>query len=414
MNQRNGQAFPEITFMTVCLLISLIFLASRAEGSTHGPICQWYGDPCRSMAVHWIESDSKPERNEFTFFFQKSGGAQWTQGVVLTRSFGPTDHRAHSADLNGLNPNTRYSFRIMRGDLRLGTWFFRTAPENPVDGLTFVTGGDMFHTREMLNSMNQRAGTEEPLFALLGGDLALADGVNADRWLEWVQSWSQYAVSPSGLSIPMIPVIGNHEVKGAAYRPTNAPGREDAPFFYSLFLGMEQGSRFAVDFGSYLTVIGLDSGHTENVASQTPWLKEALGKRGDVTSKFVSYHRPAWGTGAKPDAVEIRKAWCPVFEEYGVDAVFESDHHVYKRTHRLTGGERDDTNGVLYLGDGAWGVRTRAVAADVKRTRPFLAQAESVNHLIKVILRKEAIQFQALTASGVLIDSTEIIRGNQK
>ena len=93
---------------------------------------------------------------------------------------------------------------IYSGSL-LGTWFFKTAPEDPVEGMTFVTGGDMFHTREMLNSMNQRAGTEEPLFALLGGDLALADGAKADRWLDWVQSWGQYAVSPSGLSIKITP-----------------------------------------------------------------------------------------------------------------------------------------------------------------------------------------------------------------
>ena len=179
----------------------------------------------------------------------------------------------------------------------------------------------MFHTREMLDAMNRRAGTESPLFALLGGDLAYANGVDGDRWLEWIESWNQCAIAPDGRLIPMIPVIGNHEVKGAAFRPTNAPPRTEAPHFYSLFHGMTDGSRFAVDFGSYMTVIALDSGHTENVATQAQWLRETLEDRAGVSHKFVCYHRPAWGTGAKPDAVdrseerrvgkECRSRWSP-------------------------------------------------------------------------------------------------------
>lgn len=345
--------------------------------------------------------------SEFLFAYRKVGDSGWHGAKLLSRPFGPTAHRVHSVDLKNLLPDSRYGFMILWRGQVVGSWFFETAPSSFREGMSFVTGGDMYHTREMLDGMNRRAGTEAPLFALLGGDLAYANGVDGNRWLEWIESWTECAISPRGTLIPMIPVIGNHEVRGAAYRPTNAPPRAAAPFFYSLFLGMEDGSKFVVEFGDYMTVIALDSGHTQNVAPQTPWLREALEERRAFPYKFVCYHRPAWGTGVKGDAQEIQRAWCPLFEQHGVDAVFENDHHTYKRTHPLTAGKRDEVRGVVYLGDGAWGVRTRDVGASVKQQRPFLAHAESANHLIKVVLGEDQILYEAITAAGRRIDVSE-------
>ena len=390
------------------LLLCAIFLqALTAVGAVYGPICQWHQDPCSSMAVHWIESSVAAQERPFIVTYRKTGGAEWLNSKVEARPFGPTKHRVYSTDLSGLDPDSRYNFKISQGDRLIGSWFFKTAPKLFKEGMSFVTGGDMFHTREMLDGMNLRAGTENPLFALLGGDLAYANGVDGDRWLEWVESWSKCAITLEGCMIPMIPVIGNHEVKGAAYRPNDAPPRSEAPFFYSLFSGMKEGSKFTIDFGKYLTVVALDSGHTENIKPQTPWLRRVLHERKAFPFKFMCYHRPAWGTGVKNDAVEIQRAWCPLFEEYGVDAVFENDHHTYKRTYPLRAGKRDNENGVVYLGDGAWGTRTRAIGPDIEKQRPFLAKAASTNHLIKVILKDSKICYEAITAAGVRFDVAE-------
>ena len=37
-----------------------------------------------------------------------------------------------------------------------------------------------------------------------------------------------------------------------------------------------------------------------------------------------------------------------------VDAVFENDHHTYKRTFPIRAGKVDHENGILYLGDGTF------------------------------------------------------------
>jgi hypothetical protein len=270
--------------------------------------------------------------------------------------------------------------------------------------MTFVVGGDMFHAPELLDAMNKRAGAEDPLFALLGGDLAYGNGILDVRWFDWVDSWKDHAVAPDGRMIPMIVVIGNHEVRGVGYRPRNPPGREAAPFFYSLFRGQEGGARTAVDFGTYLSVVGLDSGHTATIASQTNWLEKTLRERTRVPWLFACYHRPAWGSGVKPDATEIQDAWSPLFEKFQVDAVFENDHHVYKRTRPILGGEVDDKRGILYLGDGAWGVGVRPVPGDWATKRPWLSQARSINHLLKVTLTKKGFKCEAMTADGEVFD----------
>jgi hypothetical protein len=46
------------------------------------------------------------------------------------------------------------------------------------------------------------------------------------------------------------------------------------------------------------------------------------------------------------------------------------------------------------------------VAKNVTKNRPFLAHAESTNHLIKVTLRDNHVSYEAMTADGRLIDSS--------
>ena len=411
---------------TKAVLLLFCVLLSEAFSKVYGPICQWYKAPSTSMAIHWVqenfssdaESADKADANdldlESSLSYRSDDQKKWLSSPVTNRLFGNTKNRVYSVDIKNLTPDTRYTFKIRHGNKKLGIWFFRTAPSKIEKGITFVTGGDMFHSRELLDPMNLRAGTEDPLFALLGGDLAYANGVDANRWLEWLESWNRFAKSPHGTLIPMVVVIGNHEVRGAAYRPTNAPAKSEAPYFHSLFYGLDEGSKYAIDFGNYMTVVALDSGHTENIATQVQWLNKTLEERENFAYKFVCYHRPAWGTGVKEDAVDIQRLWSPIFERHRVDAAFENDHHVYKRTYPLTAGKRDDMNGVMYIGDGAWGTRTRAIARNWKVRRPFLAHAESVNHLIKVKVENGKLTYKALEADGSIVDEYQRINSKEK
>jgi acid phosphatase type 7 len=285
-----------------------------------------------------------------------------------------------------------------------------TAMDRPI---RFVTGGDMMHTREMVDAMNRRAAAADPDFALLGGDLAYADGVKASRWFDWLQSWMRHCVTSDGRLIPMVVAIGNHEVRGGY----NGQIPDDAPYFYSLFSLPDDRSYYAMDFGDYLTLVVLDSQHTQPIdGPQAEWLGQALRERAGQTFLFACYHYPAYGTTKSPPdglpidsprSISIREHWVPHFERYGMSAVFENDHHNYKRTHRIRQHERDDDNGILYLGDGAWGVGTRTVPPlDVAW---WLAQAEPRRHLFTVELRSDGTAtIEAVDAEGEVFDHVEL------
>jgi hypothetical protein len=268
----------------------------------------------------------------------------------------------------------------------------------------------MMHSREWLDAMNRRVGAQDPDFALLGGDLAYADGVNATRWVDWFQSCYRHLRAPDGRLIPLVTVIGNHEVRGHYH------GRipEDAPYFYGFFALPEGRSYNVLDFGDYLSLIALDTDHTQPVAgAQTEWLSAALSRRTQRRFVFPCYHYPAYGTTKRPKegglpsehplAKKIQREWVPLFERHGVTAVFENDHHAYKRTHPIREGKRDEANGIVYLGDGAWGVATRPVVTPEEAW--YLAHAEARRHVFVVTLKPEgAAQVQAIDVDGNVFD----------
>ena len=340
--------------------------------------------------------------SELALGFRERGTGDWRPVKVRRTAFGESSLKVAAAELSGLPAGTDIEIRL--GDEIRS---FRTAP-NTAETLRFVTGGDLYHTLPLLDAMNLRAGSEDPLFALLGGDLAYSNNENPERWCDLLESWDRNARTPDGRMVPMVVAIGNHEVVGAGYRPHDAPGPGDADEFFSLFKMQEEGrARQVIDFAAGFSLVLLDSGHSATLGSQTAWLEKTLRVRAKVRGMFVCYHRPAWGCGAKEDAVDIQKMWCPLFDRYRVDAVFENDHHVYSRSKPLRGGEVDEEEGIPYLGAGAWGVDVREIPANVLKIRPWLARAEAKNHLFTVDLDVHGWTAVAKEADGKEFDRVE-------
>ena len=96
----------------------------------------------------------------------------------------------------------------------------------------------------------------------------------------------------------------------------------------------------------------------------------------------------------------------PLFEEGGVQVAFENHNHTYKRTHRIKGGKVDES-GVLYLGDGSWGVHTRK-AAKVDSTW-YLAKTASINSFYMVEMVKGDCVFEAIDSDGKMFDRVGVL-----
>jgi hypothetical protein len=137
---------------------------------------------------------------------------------------------------------------------------------------------------------------------------------------------------------------------------------------------------------------------------------------------FPFYHYPAWGTTKAPKegtpldnpvAAAIRSHWVPLFERFGISAAFEHDHHNFKRTHRILEGKRDDERGLLYLGDGAWGVLVRTVPPEGSAW--WLAKAEARNHLWCIDLRADGVAtIRAFDVQGNVFDAVQLDRARTK
>jgi hypothetical protein len=160
------------------------------------------------------------------------------------------------------------------------------------------------------------------------------------RWHTFFKQWKQQMVTSDGRLIPLVVVLGNHDVSSRHLDP-----KSGGALFYELFAFPNNLVSYrTLDFGNELSLFFLDTGHTYPVVGkQTTWLKEALEERKAQQHKMVVYHVAAYPSVSRPDKKcnkLVRKHWAPLFEEHGVKTVFEHHDHAYKRTYPIKGEDR--------------------------------------------------------------------------
>jgi hypothetical protein len=313
----------------------------------------WQRDPTTTMTVQWVAAAG--ETADTTVHYSPDCYDDWKEQKTAAKPYPTTDLKVFRAELTGLTPGTDYAFRIGK---QSPTYRFRTMPTKATDAIHFISGGDCGVNAHAVAN-NVQAARQDPMFAVVGGDLGYDNGRSAAISLAFLRNWSAHMVGRGGRLIPMLACIGNHEVNGGYNKP-----REKAPFFYALFDGLYPETGYAaLDFGDYLSLVLLDSGHTTPIAGeQTDWLEKTLKARADHPNVLVvehvpaypSYRNPVGADGKKGTGEDQRKHWVPLFEQYRVPVVLEHHDHTFKRTKPLLNGLAD-AGGVLYLGDGSWG-----------------------------------------------------------
>ncbi|QJW92785.1 purple acid phosphatase family protein [Frigoriglobus tundricola] len=357
----------------------------------------WQRDPTTTITVQWIGTQSEvPD-----VYVSKWGatGAAWSATHASVRPFPLTNLRVFRVEVTGLLPDTEYQFRI---GTQPATYRFRTMPVKATDTFSFVSGGDC-GVNAHAAVVNALAAKQDPRFVVIGGDLAYDNGSSPESVLGFLRSYNRHMTDSAGRLVPMLACVGNHEVAGGYSR-----SRADAPLFLSLFDGLFRDTSYAaLDFGDYLSLVLLDTGHVSAIGGdQTDWLRKVLSERADRPHLIVANHVPAYPSYRAPDGsdgtgADNRKYWCPLFERYGVDAVLEHHDHTFKRTHPLTGGLRN-RYGVPYLGDGSWG-QLRAPNSPEKR--PYLAAVGQAYHMTVHRLEGEQRYHIAMEEGGKLADA---------
>lgn len=363
-----------------------------------------FRDPCRALEVHRLAvQGAAPEA-----LTVGAPGAADRQVPVTVIPLPGTATALHRALLDGLAPGAELTLRFgAEPAVRVRTVPDPAALDRP---LRVVTGGDTMHRPEWLAGTARALCARDPDLIVLGGDLAYEDGRNGERAALWIRTWAGAAVAPDGRAIPFISCIGNHEVQG---HYNGSPDK--APYFFAM-LPVGATALHAVDVGDQLSFILLDTAHTTPIAGkQSEWLQGELDRRAGRPAIIPVYHYPAWPVvkvpkgGSDPGenqiALAIRANWVPRFEAAGVRIALEHDQHAYKRTVPLKAGQPDPA-GIVYLGDGAWGVDVRKVYPGLT----WLAKSAEVRHgYLLEIHRGGRIAVSAIDETGTVFDQTEIV-----
>jgi acid phosphatase type 7 len=363
-------------------------------------------DPTTTMTVQW---HSKSTETLSQVSYRKVGQENWhTQEGIYTQL---TDSKTlvHTVELDDLEPGGNYQFALAE---REGIYSFRTLPAVLKEPLQFIVGGDAYYHLSTFRKMNRQIAARNPAFVVVGGDIAYTNGKRAvykskhweiNRWGTFFKEWKSTMLTSDGRMIPMVIVIGNHDIKGIT------PNHKSKHFlFYELFALQEKGVSYRTfDVGNYLSLFLLDTGHSYHIeGQQTQWLEKSLAARENVSYKMAAYHMGAYPSaypysGSTPQ--KIRAGWTPLFDRYHLNVAFEHHNHAYKRTYPLKGG-KVDPEGVIYMGDGSWGVSPRK-----PKGLWYMEKIAKANAVCLVTLTPSSSQIEALNLRGEIIDSVSTL-----
>jgi hypothetical protein len=310
------------------------------------------------------------------------------------------DAQMHEVVVDGLRPATRYRYTVTVGDAHQDGEL-TTAPEPGTDApLTFVVYGDTREYPDAHRRVMERVRNEVPDFLLATGDM-VDEGSKEEQWQLFFD-----IEGPLLRDNVLYPAVGNHDRQGRGrtadnYRgwfavPENSP---DPERYYAFTYGT---SRFLV----------LDSNeYSFALTDQTAWIEQQLTAARDdrrVRHVFVVMHHPPYSISLHGGQRDLRERWTPLFEKYGVTAVFSGHDHVY---------ERAEVGGLHYFVSGGGGAplyprKQHPSQIDLDAVKFF----ERTNHYLRVHIVGDQIEVTAIRIDGTPIETTtwsDAPRGSQ-
>ncbi|WP_304516711.1 purple acid phosphatase family protein [Cecembia rubra] len=390
-------------------LIFFVFTAvSQAQNTPYAFYLTWNQDPTTSMVVDWHSDGLQSQQLNI----RRKGTANWSQMESDVLPYPFSERVVHRVSLLNLRPDTAYEIQFPGSN---EVYYFSTMPSNLNEkSIKIAIGGDAMHRKEWFEKTNRVVSFFEPDFVIIGGDMAYENGIaeNIQRIYDWFEGYSNTLITADNRILPCVVAIGNHEVVGGYY--SRNPGFEQknsfrkriAPYFYGLFAFPGQPGYNVLDFGDYLSLIILDTEHSNPIPGvQTQWLAKTLEERTHVLHRIPIYHVPGFPSVRNYEDITqtmVREHWVPLFEKSGVRIAFENHDHAYKRTYPIRNLQRDQS-GVIYVGDGSWGVGERPIH-DVENTW-YLKRAQSVKAFTLLTLEGPQFNLISVDENGRIIDS---------
>ncbi|HID28996.1 MAG TPA: metallophosphoesterase family protein, partial [Desulfobacterales bacterium] len=372
-------------------------------------------DPAHTVNVSWRTDENYT--GEVHYDIESRGGTPGAYDLIQKGTGGITTSRfngyIHHVELIGLDPDTTYYFICGSPDHGWSEELnFRTAPAEGKD-IRFVVGGDSRSGGEnwpkARDDVSRLMASYDPDFVIFSGDF-ISNGetqTGGDTWDNWLGAVYECWRTEDGRLIPIIPVIGNHEIHP---QPPVYDPQLHASNYYTVFSLPRNERWYSLNWGPdlHLTILDseiLDAG-SDVWGEQLGWLGHDLLEHQDDLWKVTAAHRPAFSSGPHGSTPSIQEDWVPEFDRYHLDLYFSGHDHDYERTHPIENG-RVSENGTVYVISGGWG-------APLYWGNPSWWTAygpASSHHFILVDLYENGTLFlRAVGSDNVIIDEFSICR----
>jgi len=319
-------------------------------------------------AVDWSEPGVKTARGSSTAFVSNIG-----------------PYRAHSVALTALEPGTRYAYRV--GDGSSEGWSetntFLTPPASP-ESLVVAILGDSRNRMDVWGNIVNRAAAFDPAFIVTTGDL-VSNGEDFTHWDPWF-----HEADAVFKKTPFMTTPGNHERESPNYylsfeMPRNAPAHLQEKCF-----SFDVGQTHWISLNTQV-----------DLAPQTAWLEEDL-RKNTKPWVFVFLHRPAYAAHASrgDGNRDVREAWGGLFDQYGVDVVWQGHDHYYHRSKPIRAAR------VVPEGRGPIYITTGGAGAPLYQMKPnqYTEVGEITDHFCMMTLRGNHCEVVVYRADGSVAD----------
>jgi hypothetical protein len=199
-----------------------------------------------------------------------------------------------------------------------------------------------------------------------------------------VKKFSQPYKALLDMDVKFYASLGNHDDPGNdRYPPWNMGGE-----------------RYYTYATKNVRFFALDSNKVDQ--KELAWLENAL-KSSQESWKICYFHHPLYSDGrTHGSSVDVRVLFEPLFVTYGVNVVFSGHDHIYER---LT-----PQKGIYYFVEGAAG---ELRPGHNKRSAMTAAAFDSDRSFMLVEINGDQFSFQAISRTGVTVDSGTIQRQAQ-
>jgi hypothetical protein len=388
---------------SILLLLVLWLPLSAAQALDHLRVI-WHDNPQTEAIIAW-SSDRKGEGHRvYIDLFPHMGnlGDYKNSYEAQTDCYkATTDHR-HMVRLKQLLPDTTYYFTITSNGEISREYHFKTAPSKNTN-FRLLFGGDSRTDRSKRQEIHRLVRTQfeqnPEIYALVHGGDYIENGMSWKLWKEWLQDW-QLTVTNNGRVLPIVPTRGNHEYLSPLYNDVFVrPGDEIYKNYYRTVIGS-------------LSILTMNT-NISHGGKQKRWLEKEL-KNAIFESPWIiaNYHRPAWP--AVKSAGRAQKHWVPLFEDFQLDLVFESDGHVLKKTLPIYRGKPDAEKGIIYVGEGGMGVPLRQPKKAGEWYLQSPGYAVSEYHISSLAVSPDKMTFRVHLLDGTLHDEQTLLPRKRK